>query len=79
MRGLGIVAAAGKAKVLELPRAAAKTIQIKRNLLRGVFKYADDNYDGVKNPFADKSAWLVSDTAASDQKDAFTPTELKTR
>lgn len=78
LRGSSIVDAARKAKSLGLHRQRAKSIQLKRASLRSLFSYAAANYDGVYNPFEDKAAWVVADSAASDQRDAFSEAELKT-
>lgn len=77
LRGLAIVEAAKKAKELGLPRQTAKSIQLKRATLRGLFTYAAANFDGVSNPFEDRAAWVVADETASDQRDTFSPSELE--
>ncbi len=78
LRRLDIVKASQKARELNLPRQRAKTITIKRNHLRSIFAFAESNYDGVRNLFAGGSAWLVSDVAEADQRDAFTADEVRT-
>lgn len=75
LRELSLREAAEKAKSLAIPRQAAKTIHMKRAMLRAVFDYAAENYDDIKNPFAG-AAWVVADQAASDQRDAFSNAEL---
>lgn len=76
LRTLSIEVAAQTAKKLGLSRQSATTIQQKRNVLQAVFSFASDNYAEVQNPFAGGAAWLLSDTAAANQKDAFTTDEL---
>jgi integrase len=51
---------------------------LKRATLKRVFAFAAASYDNVINPFDGGAAWAVADAAAADQRDAFTPEELKT-
>lgn len=77
-RHLSLTAAADKAEELGTPRQGAKTIQMKRARLSKVFAFARAEYEGVENPFADKTAWVVADDSAANQRDAFTSEELRT-
>lgn len=77
LRDQTMVAAVQTAKVLDLPRQAPKTIQMKQAMLRMVFNYGAENYDDITNPF-NGSAWATGQASASSQRDAFSKTELKT-
>ncbi|MBL8883853.1 MAG: site-specific integrase [Hyphomicrobium sp.] len=77
-RHLSLTAAADRAEELGTPRQGAKTIQMKRARLSKVFAFAKAEYEGVENPFADKTAWVVADDSAANQRDAFSQEELRT-
>lgn len=77
-RGLSIAKTIAKAKELDLPQQAAKTLRKKRSHLSSIFEYAASDYDNVFNPFVASEAWRTATSAPADQKEPFAPDQLKT-
>lgn len=78
LRGLSITDAAKKADELGFEKMKPQTIERRRGILRSVFQFAADNYEGVRNPFEGGGTWKSRTTAGANQRDAFTGDELRT-